>query len=310
MKSAGKTRALVAAASALVVLAGCHEYEARVEIRPDGSGTRTVIFSPELDEALSEAEMHRIFVVSPDEGWVRVEDEQGKARFRRTVTSATPDGWAALGGDVRLFSRTDDRDGRKGPAGLRNDVSLETGRIDGGRTFTYRERLRWDGLKRDLIDLMAGVYERCVVAAWPGLPDVFVAELRGLYRGHLTQTWERVPLSDQKDDFLDILVSAMTPDVEELVSRRNAAVDPVELVDLGVAVIEDEDSQVEGIIERDLMGVAQAFVSSLKLSVEMPGEIIDTNGTVDDEGAVAWTVGLLEPMDKHVELVVRSLVRD
>lgn len=303
---------ILAAALALMVLAGCHEYRAVVEIRPDGSGTRTVTLAPQLDEALSEQEMHMVFRVSPDEGWQRVASEDGHVSFRRVRTASGPDSWAALGDDVRIFSRRggDSGDKRKGPTGLTNTVSLETGRTDEGRTYTYRETLHWAGLKEDLTAVMAAVYEKRVREAVPDLSDVCVAELRGLFRAHMSQTWEQVRLSEDEDLFTEALSRAMLPDVTELVDRRGVDVEPELLAALAIAVLEDDDNQLESVVERDLIGVAHAMFASLKLSVIMPGEIFDTNGSRDADGAASWSVGLLDPMDKHVELFARSLVRD
>ncbi len=312
MKSAQQVWRLLAIALSLVVQGGCHQYRAIVEIRPDGSGTRTVTLTPQLDEELSELGLHQIFRVPPDENWERFVDEDGDVAFRCIREASGPDDWAALGDDIRIFSRGDGgaADTRKGSAGLRNVVSLETGRTDEGRTFTYRERLRWEGLKEDLIAVMTAVYEARVHEALPVLPDVCIAELRGLFRGHLSQTWERVYLTEDEDLFIDTLSRALLPDVEELVERRNVDVEPEMLVALAGAVVDDDDNQLESIVERDLMGVAHAVFASLRLIVIMPGEIIDTNGAIDGDGEVSWNVGLLEPLDKHVELVVRSLVRD
>ncbi|MBC8425928.1 hypothetical protein H8E07_17590, partial [bacterium] len=101
-----KSTWILLAALALTILTGCHEYRTVVEIRPDGSGTRTVTLKPQLDEAMSEREMHMVFRVSPDEGWQRIEGGNGDVSFRRVRTASGPEGWAALGDDVRIFSRS------------------------------------------------------------------------------------------------------------------------------------------------------------------------------------------------------------
>jgi hypothetical protein len=312
MRRPKRTRLLATIVLSLIAVAGCHEYEAVVEVRPDGSGTRSVTLRPELDAELSEMAMHQVFRVSPDEGWRREEDEDGDAFFRRVREATGPDGWAALGEDIRIYSRADGGAGdrRKGPSGLTNDVSLETGRTDEGRTYTYRERLRWEGLKEDLTAVMSAVYETRARAIRPALSDVCVAELRGLFRAHLAQTWDRVRLTEDEDLFIETLQAALRPDVEDLVARRRASVAPDSLVALAAAVLEDEDNQVESIVERDLMGVAHATFATLRLELRMPGEIIDTNGEREGGGVVTWNVGLLDPIDKKVELVARSLVRD
>ncbi len=295
---------------ALTALAGCHEYRVAVVIDSDGIGTRTVDFFPELDEELLELDMHQIFRVPEDEGWRRAVDEDGRVSFRRVICATSPAEWAGLGDDIRIFSRYDSGDKRKASSGLRNFVSLETGRTEEGRTYTYREHLSWEGLKRDLINLMTVLYAERAKEIQPDLTEVFVAELRGLFRGHLSQTWERIYLIEDEDAFIEALSLALIPDVTELVTRSRADVDPDLLVALAASVIADDDSQVETIIERDMMGVAHAFIATLHLRVSMPGEILECNGTIEDDGVVSWKIGLLDPLEQNVELLVRSLVRD
>ena len=157
---------------------------------------------------------------------------------------------------------------------------------------------------------MSVIYERRVRAANPDLSEVGVAELRGLFKAHVAQTWDRVYLTDDEDLFLETLSGALLPDVTELVDRRGFEVEAAALTDLAADVIGDDDHQFESIVERDLTGVAHAMFASLHLVVKMPGEIIDTNGSLDEDGDASWNVGLLDPLDKHVELYARSLVRD
>lgn len=302
----------LAAALSLTVLAGCHEYEAAVEVRPDGSGTRSVTLVPKLDEEITEAELSRFFRVPPEEGWRRETDADGDVVFRLRRDADGPGDWSGLGHDVRVFSRADmgGTVASKGPAGLRNTVSLETGRTEEGRTYTYRERLSWEGLKEDLTAVMTVIYERRVRAAHPDLSEVGVAELRGLFKAHVAQTWDRVYLTDDEDLFLQTLTAALEPDVAELVDRRGLAAETSALVELAADVISDDDHQFESIVERDLTGVAHAMFASLHLEVAMPGEIIDTNGSLDADGRACWNVGLLDPLDRHVELYARSLLRE
>jgi len=292
--------------TAVTVLAGCREYRAIVAIDPDGSGTRTVTFDPEIDLILTDEQLPDVFALSEDTGWRSEQDEKGDVRYSRFASSATAEGWADLGDDIRVFGHGDGEP----TVSLFNSISLETGRTDEGRTYTYRERFQWTGLKRDLTNVMSRIYEARLRGLQPRLPEVVIGELRGLFKACVSQTWERVGLSDDTESFTEALILDMTPDVIELIARHELDIAADDLTRLAEAVIEDEDKELEAVLDRDMFGVACAIFTSLHLTVALPGEIIDTNGTIDEDGDAYWQIGLLDPVDGPIEFYVRSLVRD
>jgi hypothetical protein len=302
----GKLSGIVILFAATALLAGCREYRAVVEIDPDGAGTRTVVFDPEFDESLTGEDMPGIFGVTVEAGWAKERDASDHVRYRKVASANAADGWADLGGDIRVYTYGDGE-----PAhGLTNEISLETGRTDEGRTYTYRERLEWTGLKRELTNVMTRIYESRVRSLEPALPDGAVGELRGLFRVHFSSTWKHVGLSEDTGAFAESLTLAMEPDVKDLVARLDIDVSTDVLLEMIESVIEGENEELETVLDRDMPGVSGAFITSVHLTVAMPGEIIDSNGTIDEDGNVYWQFGLLDPIDRPLELHVRSLIRD
>lgn len=300
------TIALLILASAL---AGCHQYDVEVAVNEDGSGTRRTVFGPDLDESFTETDLPRVFALPSERGWTRGEGRGEDPVYTREAAAAVPADWPALGVDVRVSSRGDGGGGTR-DTGLRNEVSLETGRTDAGRTYTYRERLVWIDAKRDLVGVMVEVYGLRLRETAPDLPEVVVGEACGLFAARVLQIWETCDLTGDEARFEAELSRTLQDDMTGLVERHGLGHEPQLLVELALLVLDDADNRLETVITRDLVGVAHAMLASLTLSVSMPGEILDTNGEIGDDGAVQWRIGLLDALDRPLEMYVRALVRD
>ena len=97
---------------AVLLLAGCNEYEVKTIVRGDGSGTRTAVFKmdPDQDELTDRSpEMYaRMFGIGADGKWqmqtigdsAEYSDKPGKRHFRMESAIAGVEDWSRLDGSI------------------------------------------------------------------------------------------------------------------------------------------------------------------------------------------------------------------
>jgi len=277
---------------ASLAFAGCQRMVAESVVNADGGGRRTLTLI--LDEDPPAADPGVLMGVTTARGWqesvTEETDENGKLRHlpthrRETRVERLAD-WAAVSGDLRVLAAAPGQP--HADLHLDNRVSVELGQ----GTYTYRETFAWDGVMDVLVALVADRYRDQAAAAYPRLTAAQLAELHGLALGVCAMGARAAAASDGGLEFDETLA------IETLAALSRDAIggDPVRLRELASTAIHDEDKAVEAYIDREMPGYALAGTTTLELSVVLPGRVVETNGTIGDDGIVTWSFQLGDPL--------------
>ncbi len=303
-----KLRYIAVAGLLVLTLAGCNEYRVETTVRDDGSGTRKMIFTmdPNQDEMaeLDEEGYARLFGIEPNSEWEMQTTTEGKKSFRLESAIAGVDDWSKLDGSISVMGTLEESD----YAGVffTNSVSLETGHTPGGSSYTYREGFRWTGLIETVVGFQADAYARRMKKDFPHLDDEEIAELRGVMAGHLLVGVRFLDIWNDENDDLPLIAHSAGKAAEAIVRKagRNVAIEHV--YEVARIYVGDEDSVLEGFLEKNLPGVIYAGLTDVKIRIMMPGKVVDTNGRVMDDGSVEWKMDLLKALGNEIVFHVRS----
>ncbi len=303
-----KLRCIAVAGLLVLTLAGCNEYRVETTVREDGGGTKKILFTmdPNQDEMaeMNEEGYARLFGIEPHSEWEMQTTTDGKKSFKFESDIAGVDDWSKLDGSISVRGTLEESD----YAGVffTNSVSLETGRTPGGRSYTYREDFRWTGLIETVVDFQADAYARRMKEDFPHLDDEAIAELRGVMAGHLLVGVRILDIWNDGDEDLPRIAHSVGKAAETVVRKagRRVAIDHV--YEVARIYVEDEDSTLEGFIEKNLPGVMYAGLTDVKIRLMMPGKVVDTNGRVLDDGSVEWKMHMMDALGGRVEFHARS----
>jgi hypothetical protein len=311
-----KMRYMVAALLTALTAAGCNEYKVETRVKGDGTGSRKMVFTmdPAQDEMAGRTpEMYaRMFGIESGRGWrmettadrAEYSDSVGKRVFTLESSIGSVDGWSSLDGSIAVRGTLEDSD----YAGVffTNTVSLETGNTPSGRSYTYREAFRWNGLVEAAVDYQADAYARRMKKDFPNLSEAAVAELRGMMAGHLLVGVRLLDIWNDDDAELEKVALSVGRAAEEIVAREGRGVAVDHVYELARIYVADEDSDLEPFLEKNLPGVMYAGLTEVKMVLFMPGRVVDTNGKVRDDGAVEWKMNLMDALGGAVEFRARS----
>jgi hypothetical protein len=298
------------------LLAGCNEYEVKTTVREDGGGTRKTVFrmDPDQDEITEHTPetYARMFGIGPDGNWemqtiadtAEYSDRPGKRVFTLESSIDGIEDWSKLDGSIGVSGTLEDSD----YSGIffRNSVSLETGTIPSGRSWTYRESFRWNGLVEAVVDFQADAYARRMKRDFPHLSGEQVAELKGMMAGHLLVAVRFLNIWDDKDEELEKVALSAGKAAEDIVNRAGRKVAVEHVYELARTYVADEDEALEPFLEKNMPGVIYASLTEVRMNLVMPGNIVDTNGRVLDDGSVEWKMNLMEALGGAVEFHARS----
>ena len=299
----------IAAAGLLVLaLAGCNEYRVETTVREDGGGTRKMVFTmdPNQDEMaeLDEEGYARLFGIEPHSEWEMQTTTDGKKSFKFESNVAGVDDWSKLDGSISVRGTLEESD----YAGVffTNSVSLETGRTPGGSSYTYREGFRWAGLIETVVDFQADAYARRMKEDFPHLDDEVIAELRGVMAGHLLVGVRFLDIWNDEDEDLPLIAHSVGKAAEVIVRKAGKKVAIDHVYEVARIYVGDEESVLEGFLEKNLPGVMYAGLTDVKLRLKMPGKVVETNGRIMDDGSVEWKMDLLEALGNEIVFHARS----
>ncbi len=203
---------LVVVVLAGLLLGGCHEYRVTVDVNANGSGRRTVALDARGTLGPTDTEVLRL----DEPGWSVSEatgdDGLTVHRYRKEVAVATLDGWQDLSG-VMILARPG------GPSQLLTDIQLERVQSAGGERLVYRETLRWEGIRGELAALSGQSYAAFLREEFPDLPEVVVAELRGVMAATMVMSWDEM-IRAEGDPALE---DEMTGRIFDLIADRLGA---------------------------------------------------------------------------------------
>lgn len=300
----------------VLVLAGCNEYKVETIVREDGGGTRKMIFTMDADQEdmvdLGEEGYARMFGIEPGAGWRmqdREEAPEGSAKSGKTTFSFESDvagveDWSKLNGSISVRGTLEESD--YSGVFFTNAVSLETGRTSGGSSYTYRESFRWNSLIETVIDFQSDAYARKMKEDFAHLNKAAIAELRGIMAGHLLVGVRFLDIWNEGDEDLPAVALSLGKAAETIVRKAGRKVDIERVYEVARIYVGDEDSTLEEFLEKNLPGVMYAGLTDVKIRLNLPGKVVETNGRIMEDGSVEWKMDLLEAIGKKIVFHARS----
>lgn len=304
--------------AALSVLAGCQQYEVRVEVAADGSGRREVALEAETPKAWPErpsaGDYLRLHHISPETGWTLPEgfdaaaDSVSGMVFTREVF---PDGfadWSRTSGDIHIRGRLPG-----GPAGgpmrrsveFGNEVKVAPVALEGETLIEYREQFQWHGLRHLIAENYADRFIAGLTGAYPALTSPDIQRIRGLVEG-LVQVALEFQSGDEPERLEEALTRALRVHAFEVVRGRIADADAARVGELARTLVQDSEEDLDRFIAQVYPGVHIGWQTRVELSVTMPGDIVDTNADRIEGRTASWEIDSGEAITGPVTAYVRS----
>ncbi len=306
-----KLRYIAVAGLLVLALAGCNEYRVETTVEKDGGGTRKMLFTldPMKDEMLEfdEEGIALLFGIAPHGKWEMQTLTDGKKSFRSESSVNGVNEWSKLDGSISVKGTLEENDYTS--VFFSNTVSLETGRTPGGSSYTYREGFRWNGLIETVVDFQAGAYAARMKKDFPHLDDEAIAELRGVMAGHLLMGVRFLDIWNDGDDNIPLIAHSVGTAAEAVVKEAGKKIAVEHIYEVARIFVGDEESILEGFLEKNLPGVAFAALTDVKIRLMMPGKVVETNGRINDDGSVEWKMDLLEALGNEVVFYARSEIQ-
>jgi hypothetical protein len=305
---------LLLAGAALILLGGCNSYDCEVVLQPDGSGTRTVTLEVSKDiraDAQALREMAVFFRMGDEKAPCEAipdETEGEQKGFRCHYVAKRLSDWSEMG--ARAIVQGSLGDGEYPRVRLQQSVGVEMGHTAQGRSYTYRESLAWEGIWEVLADFQAQLFREKMAAAYPFLGTTELTELESFFDGAMLIALQT--LLDLEEGGLppEPLTGFLTERATRIVREARPAADVSGLHDLVAGVVTDAENASEDFLDQNLPGVDAAVFTSYTLRVKMPGRIVESNATRIEDGTAIWELDLGDPLQKPLQLEVRSELPD
>jgi hypothetical protein len=187
-----------------------------------------------------------------------------------------------------------------------NDLSVEVASGTNLRTYTYRERFSWTGLREILTERQGEGFFNRLRGSYPYLNDEDRRELTGLLAGAILATVELESSSKENEGVADALTRAVEAHAEDVIHRHDPTAACADLAQITHDSIAGADQDLEAFLRRDLPGAYLAGATSIELTVTMPGHIVDSNADRVEGKTAVWTLDTWDALVRPVELFVRS----
>lgn len=298
----------------LLIITACQDYEVKTIVNKDGSGTRTVTLTMDPYKEFSDSTVtlenaEKLFRVTEAGDWdLSWSGEpyvpESHPIYTRTRKIRGIDDWSS--GLNEVFVKGTFHADELDHIELRSRIDIETRQGPAGTSYTYRERFRWIGLKPVLRNWFTDVICNSIQEHY-GLNDgAGLAELRGLYAGVIDLAWETFIDNEKLEAEGADIISTLVRNTKRIIERTGKAVESEELTAILTADLMDENDKIVDRAERELPGVFGAGFTGIKLSVTLPGIIMESNADKTDGNTVTWEFGALDPLKAEKELFVRS----
>ena len=295
------------AATMALWLAGCWQYEIEVTIAPDGSGSRALRLQADSEDLEQEAgdltEFIGLYCLGTDAGWV-MERGQEYVEFTRRSQPASLGDWRFVSGDVRILGTLEPGSGND--VAFINAVSVDIGAGTNLRTYTYRERFAWTGLREIIIARQAEGFFNRLRGSHPSLSDEDRPELTGLLAGAVLATVELKASSIEREGVAEALGQAVEAHAEDIIRRRDPDAVCTDLAQIVHDAITGADKDLEAFLHEKLPGAYLAGATSIELRVTMPGRIVESNADRVEGKTAFWSMDAWDALVRPVELSVRA----
>ena len=313
----------------VVGLGGCIEYTIETTLVGDGSGVRTeemVVEVGDLGESsgvsyrISDAEFGQLMNVGETERWshsLRIEGGDTLHVFNRETRVNSLAAWTDLSDDVRIAGATsagaEVSVGRVklGDVHFRNSVRVETGVVDGNRSFTFRETFYWENLLDALVEWYVGHVKNTLASQYAELTSEERGEIVGVVKGGLWAAVDQGILDasgDEEEQIMSAFVDRAAEQSLRIIRRHYPNADADGIEKLLRQLYEDEDGQLSEFIETELPGVELAANSEVILRLNMPGRVADSNAHDQDGATLVWKFGPGDAVTAPVEIFAQSVV--
>ncbi len=304
--------------AALVLLgAGCRQYEIEVVLRADGSGTRTLQLRPDLEADLqgepSQEVFAELFCLHAENGWSRSREESGRDApdvivYRRDEEVTTLGRWRDLSGDLCIRGAAEP--GAYDSVRFENRITVHASADAKTRSYTYRERFAWRGLREILVARQAEAFCNRLQAIVPSLTDGDRRALTGLLAGALLANVQLEPSAGDQDAIVEVLTRSVAVYAAEILHRHDPEAPTDSLRQIASEAILDPGGDLEAFLRREMPGAYLAGATSISVSVTVPGLIVDTNADRVEGRTVSWNLDTWDALVRPVELYVRSEIAD
>jgi len=149
-----------------------------------------------------------------------------------------------------------------------------------------------------------------MAAGYPFLGECELAELRGLMTGALSHGWLDWVWEDDADLQNRRLVAVLTDNarfIVEPVLPDDRSIDWDGLQAIARDGVHDADELAWQYVEQEMPGLALIALTSMQVSIRMPGRILETNAQRVEGTTAFWEFELTDVLSSPVELSVRSI---
>ncbi|MBC8365918.1 hypothetical protein H8E52_00765 [bacterium] len=295
----------------LLALISCQVYEVEVRVDSDGGGRRNVTLaildSSIFEEGVQMRDYRKLFSVEKRDGWdfELAEDEGGWFEkkfgfFQRDREISGLKRWNRQSGDIHINGNK--RRSGHGKIEFRNTVDV----YREGERLVYCETFTWHGLREAILDIQSENFAKELKGAYPFLGRRELRELRELGTKELDRSLPLLLESGNEDEQVAMRIRHLAEQVAEIIRREKASAKLAAVSPAVENLLTDKNGQMERVLNDDYPGVALSFVTSLNLSVEMPGRIIGGNADRIEDGRAKWNFDLSRAIDKPLVLQVES----
>jgi hypothetical protein len=315
---------ITALAIASLGLGGCIEYRIETDLHADGSGVRqekmlVEEFEDEADNERFRSIFGYLMFVTEDFRWdhrEEVDDGDTLQVFVRETPISDIQSWVDLTGKVHIAGTDLGSDASIGSIPLsdvhfRNRVRVETGRVSGGTSYTYRETFYWENLAEVLIEYLAQAFVDGVATRYP---DVDTRQQEALRSAARAGGWFAVGQGifeaggDEEDEIVSTMARRIAGRAVQIVEESYPNVREEFFEGLVKRIYDDDDNRFEDFVLEELPGVELAINSEIVFHLRMPGRITASNAHDRDRNTLIWEFAPGDALSAPLEIVAESVV--
>jgi hypothetical protein len=310
----------------ILLLPACVDYTIETTLHDDGGGYRseTMEVTENDDLEMSPESFGAVMSVTGEDGWKRsIEiDSKGDTTniFERGTRVLDLGAWSKLTDAVQIAGALpDEADTRVGYLSLgdirfRNRVEVEKGTLtDGSARFTYRETFYWENAAEAFVEVFMSSFSQALAEKYPSLTPTQKGEIVGIARAHLwAASYDGLfDINDDTDRLLDQARERTTKQGIGIIRMQYPQESGFFLRDLLQKLYDgsgEAGERANAFFEGHLPGLNLAFNTSLKIRLNMPGQVMNSNNDEVDGSTLVWEFGPLSAAAAPMEIFAESVV--